>query len=87
MRSLRPHFNRLTLAVKDYVKITLNGTYELLKIAKASSGMLGPLSSVLGGVIACADLYKVSSVASLTLTLSNSIHRECLAITKRWYGS
>ena len=68
VRSLRQRFNRLTLVAKDYAKIALNGTYELLKITKASSGMLAPLSSALGGVIACVDLYKVSSVASLTLT-------------------
>ena len=67
-RSLRQRFNRSNLAAKDYAKITLNGTYELLKIAKESSGMLAPLSSALGGVIACVDLYKVSSIASLTST-------------------
>ena len=87
IRSLHQRFNFRILVAKDYVKITLNGTYELLKIAKASSGMLAPLSSALGGVIACVDLYKASCVVSLTSTMPYSIHRERLAITKRWNGS
>ena len=70
MRCLGRLFNRLTLVAKDYVKIGLNGTYELLKIAKASSGMLAPLSSALGGVIACVDLYK-----------ANCQRRPCLILT------
>ena len=68
--SLRQRFNRSTLVAKDYAKITLNGTYELLKIAKASSGMLAPLSSALGGVIACVDLYKVSSCSIVDVDLA-----------------
>ena len=65
-KSLHQLVNWLALVAKDYAKITLNGTYELLKIAKESSAMFAPLSSTIGGVIACIDLYKVSSVASLT---------------------
>jgi hypothetical protein len=84
---LRQRFNRLTLVANDYVEITLNATYELLKIAKESSSMLAPLSSALGGVLACADLYKVSSAASLTSTLPYFIHRERLATTKKWIES
>ena len=86
-KSFTQCFKRLTLVAKDYVEIALNGTYDLLKIAKGSSGVLVPLSSALGGVIACIDLYKVSSVALLTSTLPYSIHRERLASTKRWIGS
>ena len=64
----------------------MNGALELLKIVKESSGVLAPLSSAVGGVIACVDLYKVSSVASLTSILPYPIHRERLAITKKWNG-
>ena len=87
IKSLRQHFNRLTLVAKDYVDITVNGTLELMKIAKESSSVLAPLSSALGGVIACVELYKVSSLASLTSTLPYSIHRERLATAKRWIES
>ena len=87
IESLHQCINRLTLVAKDYVEITLNGSYELLKIAKDSSGVLAPLSSALGGVIACVELYKVSSLVSLTSTLPYSIHREPLATTKRWIES
>ena len=72
--SLRQRFNRSTLVARDYGKITLSGTYELLKLAKKSA-VLAPLSSALGGVIACVELYMVSSVASLTSILLYSIHR------------
>ena len=87
IKSLRQHFNRLTLVAKDYVDITLNGSLELMKIAKESSGVLAPLSSALGGVLACVELYKVSSVAWLTSTLPYCINRERLVTTKRWIGS
>ena len=40
-----------------------------MKIAKEFSAVLAPLSSALGGVLACIDLYKVGSVASLTSIL------------------
>ena len=76
--------NWLTLVAKDYIEITLNGTLELMKIAKESSAVLAPLSSALGGVLACVDLYNVGSSVSLTSTLPYSIHRERLATTKRW---
>ena len=65
----------------------MNGTHELLKIVKESSGVLAPLSSAVGAVIACVDLYKVSSVASLTSILPYSMHRERPATIKRWNGS
>ena len=84
---MRQRFNRLTLLAKDYVEIALNGTYELIKIAKDSSGILAPLSSALGGVLGCVELYKVSSVASLTSTLPYFIHRERLETIKRWIES
>ena len=87
IESLHRRLNRLTLVAKDYVEIILNGSYELLKIAKDSSGVLAPLSSALGGVIACVELYKVSSLVSLTSTLPYSVHRERLATTKRWIES
>ena len=87
IESLHHRNNRLTLVAKDYVEITLSGSYELLKIAKDSSSVLTPLSSALGGVIACVELYKVSSLVSLTSTLPYSIHRERLATTKRWIES
>ena len=87
IESLHQRLNWLILVAKDYVEITLNGTLELMKIAKDSSGVLAPLSSALGGVLACVDLYKVSSIALLTSTLHYSTNRERLAITKRWIGS
>ena len=51
--------------------------------------MLAPLGLAVGGVIACVDLYKVSSVASLTSILPYSMHRECPATInlKRWNES
>ena len=63
--------NALAFIAKHYVKITLNGTYELLKIttSKGSSAMLAPLSSAFGSVLTCVYLYKVISVASLMSTL------------------
>ena len=87
IESLHQCINWSTLVAKDYVEITLNGTLELMKIAKESSAVLAPLSSALGGVLACVDLYKVGSIASLTSTLPYSIHRERLATTKRWIES
>ena len=69
IESLHQRLNQLTLVAKDYVEITLNGTFELMKIAKESSAVLAPLSSALGGVLACVELYKVSSLVSLTSTL------------------
>ena len=69
--SLRQRLNRSTLVAKDYVKITLIGTYELLKITKESSAVLAPLTLALDGVIACVDLYKVSfcSIVDVDLAL------------------
>jgi hypothetical protein len=40
----------------------LNGAYELLKVIKESSDVFTPLKSVVGGIVACVDVYKVSSV-------------------------
>ena len=51
----------------------MNGAYELLKVVKESSDVFTPLKSVVGGVVACVDAYKVSSVLStLILTLFHS---------------
>ena len=42
-----------------------------MKIAKESSGVLAPLRSALGGVLACVDLYKVGcSVVDVYFALS-----------------
>ena len=87
MKSLHQLVNWLILVAKDYAKITLNGTYELLKIVKESSGMLAPLSSAIGSVIACVDLYKVSSVTSMSSILPYSMRRQHPATIKRWNGS
>ena len=87
IKSLHQLVNRLTLVAKDCAKITLNGTHELLKIVKEFSGGLTPLRSAVGGVIACIELYKVSSVASLTSILPYSMHRERPATIKRWIES
>ena len=83
--SLGQCFNQLTFIAKDYAKITLNRTHELLKITntKESSAVLAPLSLALDGVITCVDLYMVSSLASLKSILIYSIHREHLAIIKK----
>ena len=68
--SLRQRLNRSTLVAKDYVKITLIGTYELLKITKESSAMLAPLSLALDSVITCVDLYKVSFCSIIDIDLA-----------------
>ena len=51
---------------QSLAKTTLNGAYELLKVLKESSDVFTPLKSVVGGVIACVDVYKVSRVETLT---------------------
>ena len=85
---MRQRFNRLTLVAKDYVKTTLNATFELVKIVNESSAVLAPLGSALGCVIACVDLYKVSSCSIVDVDLALFYaHRERLATTKRWNES
>ncbi|KAF8236217.1 hypothetical protein L208DRAFT_1376132 [Tricholoma matsutake] len=42
-------------------KTTLKGAYELLQVLNESSGVFTPLKSVIGGVIACVELYKKTS--------------------------
>ena len=66
-QSLRQYFN--SRLAKDYTKTTLNGAYELLKVLKESSDVFIPLKSVVGGVIACVDVYKVSPVVPSTSIL------------------
>jgi len=65
---LRHGFN--SRLAKDYVKTTLNGAYELLKVLKDSSDVFIVLKSVVGGVIACVDVYKVRSLVLSTLILA-----------------
>jgi hypothetical protein len=61
----------LTLALaKEFAKTTLNGAYELLKVLKESSDAFIPLKSVVGGVVACVDVYMVSPVVPLTSILA-----------------
>lgn len=55
---------------KEYAKTTLNGAYELLKVIKESSDVFIPLKSVVGGVVACVDAYKVRSMATIDVDLS-----------------
>jgi hypothetical protein len=70
-QSLRQRFN--SRLAKEYARTTLKGAYELLQVLNESSGVFPPLKSVVGGLVACVEVYKACPIAPLTsiLGLSN----------------